>query len=188
MRICWLLSKTTTACSCDWPLGTAMNWDEYEVAVSRQSAAVLSTVGIILFVLVLAGPAGGIDLVGDPTTLEEGNASVTVVDGSTDTITVSEGRFGTNVTYVRIPDAVLNVDRVQGQPRVVYLISVPNLSVDKQSRRYIESTGRLTVPMSDRALPNRPAAGTYDGRIVIRVQSFGYDEVVLNRSVEVTVE
>jgi hypothetical protein len=165
-----------------------MNWDEYEVEMSRQSAAVLFTVGIILFVLVLTGPVGGVDLTGEPATLDEGNASVTVVDGSVDTITVSEGRFGTNVTYVRLPDAVLDVDRVRGQPRVVYLVTIPNLSVDKQSRRYIESTRRLTVPMSDRALPTRPASGTYQGRMVIRVQSFGYDEVVLNRSVEVTVE
>jgi hypothetical protein len=165
-----------------------MSWNEYEVEVSRQSVAVLSTVGIILFVLVLSGPVGGVDFTGEPTTLDDGNASVTVAEGSTDTLTVSEGRFGTNVTYVRIPDAVLDVESVRGQPRVVYLVTVPNLSVDKQSRRYIESTGRLTVPMSDRALPNRPAAGTYEGRMVIRVQSFGYDEVVLNRSVEVTVE
>ena len=165
-----------------------MSWNEYNVEVSRQSGAVLFTVGIILFVLVLAGPAGGVDLVGEPTTLEDGNASATVVDGSTDGLTVSEGRFGTNVTYVRIPDATLDVERVRGQPRVVYSVTVPNLSVDKQSRRYIESTGRLTVPMSDRALPNRPDAGTYQGRVLIRVQSFGYDEIVLNRSIEVTVE
>jgi hypothetical protein len=165
-----------------------MNWVEFEGDVSRQSVAALFVVCGVLFVLVLAGPVGGVDIVGEPATLDDGNASVTVVADSVDSLTVSKGRFGTDVTYVRIPDAVVDVDRVRGRPRVVYLLSVPNLSVDKQSRRYIESPGRLTIPMRDRALPERPAAGTYRGRVLIRVQSFGYDDVILNRSIEVTVE
>lgn len=163
-------------------------WDEQAKELRTQLSLTWLVVGFIFFVLVLAGPVGGVDLTGEPTKLGNGNASVSVVEPTTDSLTVSQGRFGTNVTYVRIPDAILDVERVRGQPRAVYLLSVPNLSIDKESRRYIESTGRLRLPLSDRALPRRPAPGTYDGRMVIRVQSFGYDNVVLNRSIEVTVE
>jgi len=165
-----------------------MTWDEYEMAVSRESGAALLTIGVVLFVLVLSGPVGGVDLSGEPATLGEGNASASVVEPTTDSLTVSPGRFGTNATYVRIPDAVLNVETVRGHPRVLYAVTIPELGVDKQTHRYIEGTGRLRLPLSDRALPARPSAGTYDGRLLIRVQAFGYDRVVLNRSVEVSVE
>lgn len=162
-------------------------WSRAVGALSTAELATWSAIGGILFVLVLAGPVGGVDLTGEPTTLGEGNASVTVVEPSTDTFSVSPGRFGTNVTYLRIPDAVIDVERVSGQPRVVYLLTIPNLSIDKEARRYIESTGRLRVPLADRALQHRPEPGTYEGRMLVRVQSFGYDNIVLDQSVEVRV-
>lgn len=163
-------------------------WDDQFTDFTEQLSFEWFVVGFILFVLLLSGPVGGVDFTGEPTTLGSGNATVTVVEPSTDRLTVSEGRFGTNVTYVRIPDAVLNVEQFRGQPKVVYLVTVPELDVDRQSRRYIESTGRLRLPVEDRALLTRPESGSYQGRLVVRVQGFGYDRVVYNRSVEVMVE
>ena len=165
-----------------------MNRDEHDIDLSTQSVATLLTAGVVLFVLFLAGPAGGVDFTGEPARLGDGNASVTVVEPETDRLSVEPGRFGTNATYVRLPDVVLDVDRVRGNPRVVSLLTVPNLSIDTQARRYIDSPGRLTIPMGDRALPNRPQPGSYEGTMVIRIQSFGFDEVVLERTLEVTVE
>lgn len=141
-------------------------------------------VAVILVGMLLSGPVGGVDLAREQLSLGDGTASVTVVEPDEETIRVTEGRFGTNVSYVRIPDLVVDVTNVDGQPRVFYQVSIPELGIEKQNDKIVRSTGRLRVPISDRAVSGDVATPT-TARLVVRVQSYSGGEVVLNRTVEV---
>lgn len=149
---------------------------------------------VVLGTLLLSGPIGAVDLTGSPAELGEGTASVTVVQPDSDQFRMTTGRFGADVLYTRLPDLVVDVESVTGQPRLVYSLTVPGLEIDRSEQRLIRSPGRLRVPMRDHALPPEPVAGapeirrddTYSGRLVVRVQSFAGQHVVVNRSIEVT--
>lgn len=143
-----------------------------------------AVLAIILFGMLLSGPAGGIDFARDRLSIGDGTASVTVVEPADEPVRVTDGRFGTNVSYVRIPDLVVDVRSVDGKPRVFYQVTVPELGVRKQNERIVRSTGRLRVPISDRALPREVTADGATARLVVRVQSYTGGTVVMNRTVE----
>lgn len=153
--------------------------------------------GVICLVVLAAAFAGGppadrplTDGVGD------GNATLRVVAPTTAELATSPGRFGTSARYLRLPDLVVDVTDVEGRPRIVYRVVVPALGVDRQVTEVVTATGRTRLRMSDRAYPpagysnnhlSLSAAGTFDGRLVVRVQSFSTDRTVVNRSVQVEV-
>jgi hypothetical protein len=143
-------------------------------------------VGIIVAVLLVTGPIG-VSVTGEPDTLGDGTATVTVLEPGSDALSITDGRFGTEVSYVRIPDLVVDVESVSGQPRLLYVVRVPALGLDEDNSRLVRSTGRLRVPLRDRAI-DQEVSGTYSGRLVVRVQSFSGMQTVSNRSIEVRVE
>jgi len=141
-------------------------------------------VGAIAFVILLSTPIAGLDFSGEPAQLGDGTASVTVVEPSGSQLQIEPGRFGTQAVYLRIPDLVATVDSLQGQPQLVYELTVPELGMEKRETRLIQSTGRLRVGMTDQAF-EAVDSGVYDGQLSVRVQSFSGGSIVLNRSVEV---
>lgn len=155
--------------------------------------SVPSRTGLAALFIVLATLAAG--LAGSqPATLGDGTATVDVVEPTRDTLETAPGRFGTTVSYLRLPDLVADVSNVSGRPRLVYSVRVPALELDRQETRLIHGEGRLAVAMADRAYPPRASAddglpdpGTYDGRLVVRVQSFSSDRTIVNRTIEVQV-
>ncbi|WP_302081719.1 hypothetical protein [Salinibaculum rarum] len=154
--------------------------------MSEDSVSVpLIAVAVILVGMLLSGPVGGVDLVPERPSLDEGTASVTVIEPTADSIRVTEGRFGTNVSYVRIPDLVIDVTSVEGQPRVLYQVTVPDLNIRKQNDKLVQSNGRLRVPISDHAVVKEGALDGVRARLVVRVQSYSGETVVMNRTVAV---
>lgn len=145
--------------------------------------------GLILATLLLAGPPAGPDLAAsDDARLDDGTASVSVLEPAGAEIRVTDGRFGTDVAYVRLPDLVVDVEQFEGTPRVQYTVSVPGLDIERTETKLVTSEGRLRVRLEDRALPERPDEETYRGVLRVRVQSLSTEQTVLNRTVEVTVE
>lgn len=145
--------------------------------------------GLIVVLTVLGGVAGT-----TPTTVGEGSATIAVETPTTDRLVTEPGRFGTAATYLRLPDLVADVTNATGRPRLVYAVRVPALDLDRQRTRLIRGEGRIRVRMADRAYPPRasddpglPEPGTYDGRLVVRVQSASHDRTVVNRSIRVRV-
>jgi len=151
----------------------------------------LLLVGIVLVTLVLSSPlVHGVTLTeaGPPTTVGDGNATVSNVDVDTDSVHVSPGRFGTAVSYVRMPDATVDVTQVDGAPRLVYRFEIPALEIDHDATKVLSSRGATTVRLGDVAvLPERLAVDRYDARVTVRVQSYTVDRVVYNESVTVEV-
>lgn len=140
---------------------------------------------VIVGALLLSGPLGGIDFVSGQPSLDSGNATVEVVAPQDGRIPVTDGRFGTGVSYVRIPDLVVDVGHVEGTPRVSYVFAIAELGIEKRNTRLVDSTGRLTVPLGDRALPNPTPSIDTEARIIVRVQSYSGQYTVWNRTMEV---
>lgn len=142
-------------------------------------------VAVVLVGMLLSGPVGGVELVGERPSIGDGTAAVTVVEPPAEPIRVTEGRFGTNVSYVRIPDLVLDVTNTGGQPRVLYQVTIPELNIRKQNDKIVQSSGRLRVPISDHTVSKEATLDGTTARLIVRVQSYSGGEVVLNRTVEV---
>lgn len=145
----------------------------------------LGVVAVVLFATILGGLAGA-----DAPSLGDGTADVQIASPSVDRLPVEPGRFGSAARYVRVPDLVADVSRVDGHPRLQYRVAVPGIDVDRHRSRLLEGAGRLRLHLPDVALPppgSGPSSGTYRGRIVVAVQSFSTDHTVLNRTVTVRV-
>jgi hypothetical protein len=162
--------------------------------VSRQATlsqvAAALTVAIVLAGGLLSGPLFGVGPP-DSTELGEGTASVASVSIPVEEVVVNEGRFGTGTWYLRVPDATVAVDGVEGDPRLVARIEVPGLNVDSTDTKQLTAgaTGRHRLALGSIPLgPNRPGGGPYRGRLTVRVQSFSVDQTVYNQSVAVEVE
>jgi len=159
-------------------------------------------VATVFVALVLAGPAWG-----TPTGVGGGTATVSVVspaalagaDAPGDdslTLRTTPGRFGTEATYLRIPDLVVDVREQSGRPQLIADLSVDADGIDPPPvSRILHRSGTHRLAYPDAALPPRGydhggtavEPGTYDGHLEVRVQSFDGDHVVVNRSVEVVV-
>jgi hypothetical protein len=150
------------------------------------STGVRVAVGVILAVLLITGPLGGIDVTEETTALGDGTATVRILESGEREFAITDGRFGTNVSYVRVPDLRLDVESVSGQPRVLYIVRVPALGLDESNSRLLESTGRLRVPLRDQAV-RTVSNESYEGRVIVRIQSFSGMETVRNQSIEVRV-
>lgn len=159
------------------------------VDVREQVRASRAVVGFVLVVLVLSGPLGVVDLVepGNPQ-LGDGNATVAVLEPDDDQLRVTDGRFGTNVSYVRVPDLVVDVERLEGRPRIVYNVEVPALGLDPIDTQVVTAPGRTRLTIRDQALPDQPAQDRYRGYLDVRVQSTEGQTIVVNRTLQVIVE
>jgi hypothetical protein len=152
--------------------------------------AQLAVVGFVLFVLVISSPVlGAVDLTPETRDrLGDGTANATLVSEPADGLYVDRGRFGTDVFYLRIPDAVVDVESVTGRPRLVYQVSVPGLDFERSATTRLDGDGRVRVPMDARAFTYAQVDNeSYRGTVTVRVQSFETDRVVARRTVTIPV-
>ena len=157
----------------------------------RTSIAQLVLVGTVVVALVLSGSlVPGVSLTqSGPDSLDEGNVTVSNVAVDVESVVITPGRFGTNVSYVRVPDAEITVQRTQGQPRVVYQLAIPELGIDHSEPKLLTKTGRTTVRIDPMAIqPAQLSKDSYEGQVTVRVQSYTVDRVVYNASISVEVE
>ncbi len=120
--------------------------------MERSRAAVYATVAVIVLVTVASGP-----LIGAVTVPEggvsgpapgTGNATVSVVS-MPDQVTLEPGAYDTDVYYLEVPDAVLDVSAVTGKPVLTYSLSVPGLK-SRSSVFFLQSgeQGRKELSMA----------------------------------------
>lgn len=152
-----------------------------------------AVVGVILLALVASsGALGGDSAAGQGSqAVGEGTATVAVESLPTDRLRIDDGRFGTGVRYLRVPDVRVRVEAVDADPRIVYRVQVPALGVDDAATRSLTGTAGQTVSVRgvDRAFdPGQVSADRYEAVVTVRVQSFDVDETVVsvNETVEVT--
>jgi hypothetical protein len=152
-----------------------------------------ATVAVIGVVLLASGPlVGAVDLTPErrDQTVGDGTAAAALTSNPTDGLRIDRGRFGTNVSYLRIPPIRVDVRDVTGRPRLLAKLRVPALGFDRSATRVLSSdtAGPVVLRLSPRAFtPDRIANDTYRGRLTVRVQSFERDTVIVNRSVTIPV-
>lgn len=151
-------------------------------------AGTVLSVTLVVGVLAATGPLVGLDVGPGQTGLGEGTATVEDVRLESP-LSMTPGRFGTGVVYLRIPAADVALSSVEGRSRLVYRVAVPTLGFDRVGTHTIApGRTRVTVGMSDRAfVPGGLDARTYRARVTVRLQSFTVDRTVFDRNVTVEV-
>lgn len=152
--------------------------------------AAAAAVAVVLAGLLLTSPVLGLVTVDPPSSRDVGDGSATVssVSVPTEEIRLTQGRFGTDVTYLRVPDALVTVDSTTGKSRLVYRVQIPELDVDLDGTKPVEPghTGSYRIRVPDRALElSRRSGETYQGTVTVRVQSFTVDRTVANETIQV---
>lgn len=145
--------------------------------------------GLVLAALVLTGPLGAVEPVGEPT-VGEGDAEVRILSAPAEDLRLTAGRFGADVAYLRLPTLSLSVAERTGRPELLYEVRVPELDVQARERTILgPRTGdTLRIHLADEGLPATALQrDRYDGRILVRLQSFSTERTLLNRSVAVEV-
>lgn len=151
-----------------------------------------TTVTLMLAVLALSSPTFGlVDLTPasrTPDAVGDGTANVTVSSVPTEQVRMTPGRFGTDVVYLRVPPATVDVASVTGRPRLVYVARVPALDFRRLGTTQLDADARVqTVRMDARAFRyERVANESYRVQLTLRVQSFEVNDVIYRRNVTVT--
>jgi hypothetical protein len=145
---------------------------------------------VIAVSLFATGPLVGVDATGPPAT-EFGDGTVSVADVTVDTddLAVTPGRFGTDVDYLRVPAAVVDVESVSGRPRLIYVVAVPALDLSLTEQAVLTSAATTRLDPDDRAFERGSLASeSYDATLTVRVQSFTASTTVYRENVTVEVE
>ena len=148
-------------------------------------------VTIVVVVLVASGPlAGGlVQPSGTPTTVDEGDASVESATVPVEDLRISPGRFGTKVSYVRVPDATVDLAAVTDRPRLLYRVEIPALDADLTASKIVTDRGTHRLHVGDYGLDSGTVTNeSYDATVTVRVQSFTVDRTILERNVTVAVD
>ncbi|MBX0295508.1 hypothetical protein [Haloarcula nitratireducens] len=148
--------------------------------------------GVALFVVVVSvatGPLTGVDVTEQRVTeFGDGTATVESVAVDTGAIRVTDGRFGTGVSYLRVPTATVAVASVTDRPRLVYRVSVPALDVELTETTVVTKPGTHRLAPDDRGMARGTADGSsYTGTLAVRVQSFTTDRTVYRENVTMEV-
>jgi len=144
---------------------------------------VRAAVAVVLAALLLTGPLG-VDVTADRSL---GDGTATVEADPPETLRITDGRFGADIAYLRVPETAVDVRAVEGSPRLVYEVGVPELGVEERAYRVVDRPGTVRMRVPHREV-DAAGDGPYRGYVAVRVQSFDSYETVSNRSVEVTVE
>ncbi|MDS0261582.1 hypothetical protein NDI56_19455 [Haloarcula sp. S1CR25-12] len=140
----------------------------------------------VVFALVGTGPLTGVDVTSAAdTSFGDGDATVTDITVDRSELALTPGRFGANVTYLRVPTATVTVGGVTDRPRLLYVVSVPALDIRLIESRVVTGPGTYRLAPDDRAIPPGTAGGSYDATLSVRVQSFTGDRPLTRATVTV---
>ncbi|MDS0281987.1 hypothetical protein [Haloarcula onubensis] len=140
----------------------------------------------VVFALVGTGPLSGVDVTSaSASTFGDGNATVSEVTVDRSGLALSPGRFGTNVTYLRVPTVTATVDSVTDRPQLLYVVSVPGLDIELVETQVVTGAGTYRFAPDDRAMPPGRVEGPYDATLSVRVQSFTTDRTLARTTVTV---
>lgn len=160
-----------------------------ETETLAQVSAAL-TIALVVAGALLTGPGVGVLILDSGDTIGDGNAEIQSVSVATDRLQIDQGRFGTGMAYLRVPDAVVDIVATDGRSRLVYRLTVPELGIERDATTTVRAgaTGRYRLAPQDIALdPEDVGAGRYDAVVTVRVQSFAIDRTVYNRTATVEV-
>lgn len=139
---------------------------------------VWTAVGVILLTAIVSGPlVGAVDLTtprdaGPGISFGAGDElDASVVSLPQDDIRLEAGRYGAGTYYLRVPDAVVDIKRVRGSPRLVYKLRIDRLGYVRATVHFVdrEHEGeRLHLALEpDTFAPDRIEGDAYDGTLLV---------------------
>lgn len=152
----------------------------------------------VLLVVVLSVASGPLVAPIDFTAADERNAaglgsgslSATVLSVPEEDVRLERDRFGSEVYYLRVPDATVRLDRVEGQPLIVYKIRIPALGTTRGTTKFLnpDHSGNLTLSVSETSIEaDRVDRDRYAGEILIVARTNDDEEVLYQSTVQVEV-
>lgn len=142
---------------------------------------------LVVVVLAAAGPLTGVDVSTAEPRFGDGDAAGTATVDET-ALEITPGRFGSEFAYLRVPAATVTVGSVTERPRVLYVVSVPGLDVERTASAVVTGPGSYTLAIDAVALAPGADTGVYEATMTVRVQSFSAERTLYraNTSVEVS--
>lgn len=174
-------------------LSTLSAW-LYSMDAARGS--VYAAVALIAAVTIISGPlVGAVDLTyerGSGITDDIGSGSADVVVHSLpESATISEGRYGSQTVYLRVPDARITLSNVTGQPLLKYDLDIPELGFSTGTTTFVteRSEGRKTLSIPRKTFDaSEIERDRYEATVSILVRADGNTTVVDQRSMNVEVK
>lgn len=158
--------------------------------------AVYGAITIITLVTLLSGPlVGAVDLTSEPDTgitddLGNGSADVSVLSFP-ETASISEGRFGSEQLYLRVPDATYRLSNVSGQPSIEYTLLLEENYYSTSTTSFVTAAeeGRRTASL-DRVTFQRSELqrDRYNATLSLVLRANGNETVIREERFVVEVE
>lgn len=151
------------------------------------------TLSVIAVAVVASGPlVGAVDLTSAPSeTFDPGTGAIELsVEDLPDTVYIRQGEYDSGSYYLEVPDVTADVHSVQGQPMVVYKLTVDELNVVRLTNHFLTSTdaGEQTLSLSRGTLsPDRVEDSGYTGQLRVLTRVNETDTVVRSENVTVVV-
>jgi len=140
----------------------------------------------VVLVLLGTGPLTGVDVTSAQTTsFGDGDATVASATVDTSALAITAGRFGAADAYLRLPTATVTVDSVTDRPRLIYIVTVPELDIQRVETKVLTGSGTYRLAPDDRALSPDTPAGPYEATVTVRIQSYTTDRTVSSETVTV---
>lgn len=159
--------------------------------------AVYGTLTVVVVLTLLSGPiVEPIDFTDDSGGITDdfgnGSADVAVVSFP-DSVTLSEGRYGSGQYYLRVPDATYSLSNVTGQPSIVY-----SLELDGPDKYYTTSqtefvtdanAGQRRIRIGETVFDrDELRSDRYNATVTLLVRGGSEETVLRERTYDVEVE
>jgi len=160
-----------------------------------ERGAVFGTVGVMVLFAVVSGPAvPGVEFAGEPQSQDVnpgvGSLDVSVVHVPDDGYYLQKGEFGTGVYYLNVPEAVVNIDSVEGEPLLTYKIKIDSLGYSRPTVHFLNGSeeGRMNLSIQrDSVDQNLIDQESYEATVLIIHRFRGGTRTVFSKNVTVEV-
>ncbi|MFB6221390.1 MAG: hypothetical protein ABEH90_08115 [Halolamina sp.] len=118
-----------------------------------------------------------------------GHARATVLS-TPDSATLEKGEYGSGSYYLRIPDAVVRLADVSGQPLLSYQLYIRELGYSRATTHFLSPSneGRMEVSLSSDAFaPEEIKEERYRGELILRLRDDGGERTLVEKNVTVAV-
>lgn len=118
-----------------------------------------------------------------------GHARATVLS-TPDSVALEKGEYGSGSYYLRVPDAVVRLEGVSGQPLLTYKLYIRELGYSRGTTHFLSPTseGRMEVSLStDAFAPDRIQQEQYRGELILRLRDDRGERTLAEKNVTVVV-
>lgn len=162
--------------------------------MAQEHVIVRVTVGIIVLVTVVSGPiVGAVDFTHQAESSPgDGTVELSVLSIPTNNARFEPGRYGSTGHILRVPDAVVSVDAIRGEPVIIYKIRIPGLSYVRLSihlpnEKHRGDRYRLSLE-PDNFASERLTRETYDAELLIVVRERNTAQTIAKTNISVEVK